>query len=60
MGGSGFGGETMHRTSPKKAEVTPSLDVEETKQIHLFDFLLGTKIDITTVYGKHLSLTVKP
>lgn len=34
--------------------------MEETRQIHLFDFLLGTKLDITTVYGKHLTLTIKP
>lgn len=65
-GGRGFGGEDFsnaghHRSGSKKAEeVAPSLDVEQTVQIHLFDFLLGTKIDVTTVYNKHLTLTVKP
>ena len=32
----------------------------ETREIPFFDFLLGTKIDVRTVYGKHLTLTVKP
>ena len=34
--------------------------MESTKEIHIFDFLLGTKVDVETVYGKHLSLTIKP
>jgi len=61
FGGQDFGGGTHHRSEPKKpTEEPPSLDVEQTVQIHLFDFLLGTKVDVTTVYNKHLSLTVKP
>jgi molecular chaperone DnaJ len=48
------------KTAQKSEPDLPVLDVEQTQQIHLFDFLLGTKIDVTTVYGKHLSLTIKP
>jgi DnaJ-class molecular chaperone len=43
-----------------ETEIAPSLDVERTVEIHLFDFILGTKIDIQTVYNKTLSLTIKP
>lgn len=64
FGGQDFGGGARphSRTTQESQheEVLPSLDVEQTQQIHIFDFLLGTKIDVTTVYGKHLSLTVKP
>lgn len=63
----GFGGQDFEdrtrrsrKSAPEPEPELPVLDVEQTQQIHLFDFLLGTKVDVTTVYGKHLSLTVKP
>jgi len=62
FGNQGFpGSNTRQRpeTPPPKEEI-PSLDVEQTAQIHLFDFLLGTKLEVITVYGKRLSLTIKP
>ncbi|MDD2745189.1 MAG: DnaJ domain-containing protein, partial [Candidatus Gracilibacteria bacterium] len=61
FGNQGFSGSNQRQRAetPPKEEL-PSLDVEQTQQIHLFDFLLGVKIDVTTVYGKHLSLTIKP
>ncbi len=52
-------GSRQSRENPPE-EVLPFLDIEQTVQIHLFDFLLGTKVDVTTVYGKHLTLTIKP
>jgi len=41
---------------PKDEE--PSLDVIKTVEVPVFDLILGTKIDIETVYSKHLTLTV--
>lgn len=46
--------------APRPEPEKPSLDVEVTKEVPILDFILGTKIDIETVYGKHLSLTIKP
>jgi len=51
---SGF--ERAH-TESKKAE-KPSLDVIKTVEVPVFDLILGTKLDVETVYSKHLSLTV--
>ncbi len=59
-GGQGRGRSRGERESPEPEAVAPSLDVEVTKQIHLFDFLLGTKVTVETVYSKQLTLTIKP
>jgi DnaJ-class molecular chaperone len=65
----GFGGASSRGRSGSsrrdwneapEAEIAPSLDVEQTVEIHIFDFILGTKIDVQTVYNKTLSLTIKP
>lgn len=45
------------RSEPKKEE-KPSLDVIKTIEVPIFDLILGTKLDVETVYSKHLSLTV--
>lgn len=50
------GSERAH-TEPKKTE-KPSLDVIKTIEVPIFDLILGTKLDVETVYSKHLSLTV--
>ncbi|MDD5376718.1 MAG: DnaJ domain-containing protein [Candidatus Gracilibacteria bacterium] len=36
----------------------PSLDVIKTVEVPVFDLILGTKLDVETVYSKHLTLTV--
>jgi DnaJ-class molecular chaperone len=36
------------------------LDVHQTALLPYFDFLLGKKVAIQTVYGKQLTLTVPP
>lgn len=60
FGGGFWGGSRQKQQSrPEPKAETPSLDVEITKEIHIFDFILGTKIDVETVYGKHLDLTIK-
>ena len=58
--GQGNARTSRERESPEPESVAPSLDVEVTKQIHLFDFLLGTKVTVETVYSKQLTLTIKP
>ena len=63
-----FGGTQSHtsRTGSRQKKQTEhreeseSIDVVETREIPFFDFILGTKIDIKTVYGKHLTITIKP
>ncbi len=48
------------RSSQAQNPSEEHLDVEEIKEIPLLDFLLGTKLDLETVYHKHLTLTIKP
>ncbi len=59
-----FGGNFNQRNTepepPTPPKVEQNLDVEKTVQIRYFDFLLGTKVDIETVYSKHLTLTIPP
>lgn len=57
----GLGGSPRSsRSGTQSPPEEPSLDVTEDREIPFFDFILGTKIDIRTVYGKHLTLTIKP
>jgi DnaJ-class molecular chaperone len=62
---SGMGGWTWwSRTSQKQEREAPkeektNLDVTETVEIPLLDFLYDTSIDVRTIYGKHLTLRVK-
>lgn len=42
------------KTEPEK----PSLDVVKTVEVPVFDLILGTKLDVETVYSKYLTLTV--
>lgn len=59
-----FGGSSGASRSSARSQSTQqdevSLDVVETREIPFFDFILGTKIDVKTVYGKHLTITIKP
>lgn len=55
-----FGGGSSRKTKhepPKKD--TPNLDVTETIEMPLLDFLYDTSVSVKTVYGKTLSLKVK-
>ena len=55
----GFGGaRTQSSRKTKVAEEAPSLDVIKTVEVPILDFLLGTKIEVETVYSKWLTLTV--
>lgn len=57
MGGHGQrSGASSHRPEPEVEK--PSLDVIKTVEVPIFDLILGTKLDVETVYSKHLSLTV--
>ncbi len=49
-----------HQSQQDKKEEILSADVNEIREVPFFDFILGTKIDIKTVYGKHLTITIKP
>jgi curved DNA-binding protein len=69
FGSGGFGGSSSRgrpssssrdEFQSSEAEIAPSLDVEQTIEVHIFDFILGTKVDVQTVYNKTLSLTIKP
>lgn len=56
----GWGQNTRSKTQreePKKE--IPNLDVTETVEIPLLDFLTDSSISVKTVYGKNLSLKVK-
>ena len=52
--------ESRQKKQPEYYEESEYIDVIETREIPFFDFILGTKIDIKTVYGKHLTITIKP
>lgn len=56
-------GSKQQSHAKSQARPTPaeeaSLDVIEIREVPFFDFILGTKIDVKTVYGKHLTLTIK-
>ena len=62
--GGGMGQRQKTRTShreepaPKTESEKPSLDVVKTIEIPIFDLILGTKLDVETVYSKYLTLTV--
>ncbi len=66
FGGTMWGQRQKGRTSSRsdswaaheKQEEKPSLDVINTIEVPIFDLILGTKLDVETVYSKHLSLTV--
>lgn len=49
--------EDFGRTQQAEPE-KPSLDVTKTVEVPIFDLILGTKLDVETVYSKHLTLTV--
>lgn len=36
----------------------PSLDVVKTVEVPILDFILGTKVEVETVYSKWLTLTI--
>ena len=44
--------------APEKEAEKPSLDVIKTVEVPIFDLILGTKLDVETVYSKHLTLTI--
>jgi len=44
--------------APKPEPEKPSLDVIKTIEVPIFDLILGTKLDVETVYSKHLTLTI--
>jgi len=44
--------------APKAEPEKSSLDVIKTVEVPIFDLILGTKLDVETVYSQHLSLTV--
>ena len=46
--------ESSEKVEPEKR----SLDVIKTVEVPIFDLILGTKLNIETVYSKHLTLTV--
>lgn len=46
--------EQAQKSEPEK----PSLDVTKTVEVPIFDLILGTKLDVETVYSKHLTLTI--
>ena len=57
---SGFSGGGYDEPTPRTRErEEESLDVTNTVIVPIFDLILGTKVDVETVYGKHLSLMVK-
>lgn len=45
-------------TPPKTEPEKPSLDVVKTIEVPVFDLILGMKLDVETVYSKHLTLTI--
>ncbi|MFA6090461.1 MAG: DnaJ domain-containing protein [Candidatus Gracilibacteria bacterium] len=64
--GGGMGGGQKRRSSardehthaPKSEPEKPVLDVIKTVEVPIFDLILGTKLDVETVYSKHLTLTI--
>lgn len=45
-------------SSQTKQEVKPKLDVEKTFEVPVMDLILGTKLDIQTVYNENLKLKI--
>lgn len=43
---------------PKAKPEEPLLDVIKTVEVPIFDLILGTKLDVETVYSKHLTLII--
>jgi molecular chaperone DnaJ len=64
FGGGGMGGWRTARTAAREEPAqktepeTPSLDVIKTIEVPIFDLILGMKLDVETVYSKHLTLTI--
>lgn len=60
--GGGFGarraGSARSESHAEPKQEVPTLDVEKTVEVPFLDFLLGTKVDVETVYSKHLSLSI--
>lgn len=53
-----FGQYSSQSQTPPKKEVKPSLDVEKSYEIPIMDLILGTKLNIQTVYSENLKLTI--
>jgi len=50
--------QSTHFEEPQKPKEEPSLDVMKTIEVSVFDLILGMKLDVETVYSKHLSFTI--
>ena len=57
-GRSSSGGQSRTNHKAKTPEEPPSLDVIKTVEVPILDFILGTKVEVETVYSKWLTLTV--
>lgn len=44
--------------APKTEPEKPTLDFIKTVEVPIFDLILGMKLDVETVYSKHLTLTI--
>jgi len=52
-----FSWEQKTQSQPKK-EVKPNIDVEQSYEVPIMDLILGTKLNISTVYNENLKLTI--